>query len=590
MTAGRTPSSAAAGTLPEDSRHLPVLQGVLPIRGNQILGNVLAGITLAALGIPEVLGYAKIAGMPVVTGLYTLLLPMAVFALVGSSRHLVVGADSATAAMMAAGLAAMAAPGSPRYVALAGLVALIAAALLLLARLVRLGFLADFLSRTVLIGFLTGVGIQVAIGQLAEMLGVHASGSSTVSRLIGTVRALASVHWPTVAVSASVVVLVVGFRLITRRIPGALVAVVGAIAVSRLVHLDRHGVAVLGAVPPGLPALHLPTVSAHAAAGLIGTSAGIFVVILAQSSATARAYAAKYDETFDENVDLVGLGLANAAAAVTGTFVVNGSPTKTEMVDSAGGRSQLAQLTTSLVVLVVLLFLTGPLAYLPLAVLATIVFLIGVEMVDVRGMRRILAVRRDEFLIALLTAAAVVFIGVEQGIVLAIVASIVDHLRIGYAPRNSVLVPASAGHLTAEPVSADARTVDGLVIYRFAATLYYANAHRLLDDVRRVMAGSPPPAWFCLDCVAVADVDFTAAAGLRRAAAQITAKGGRLVLSNVSDRVRQELDRYGITDLLGADAYYPTPIDVLHAFPGTEGTARPHDREADRSAAGRREQ
>ena len=600
MTAGRTPSSAAAGTLPEDSRRLPVLQGVLPIRGNQMLGNVLAGITLAALGIPEVLGYAKIAGMPVVTGLYTILLPMAVFALVGSSRHLVVGADSATAAMMAAGLAALAATGSPRYVGLAGLVALIAAALLLLARLVRLGFLADFLSRTVLIGFLTGVGIQVAIGQLAEMLGVHASGSTTVTRLIGTVRALASVHWPTVAVSASVIILVVGVRAVMRRIPGALIAVVGAIVVSRLVHLDRHGVAVLGAVPKGVPALHLPTVSAHAAAGLIGTAAGIFVVILAQSSATARAYAAKYDETFDENVDLVGLGLANAAAAVTGTFVVNGSPTKTEMVDSAGGRSQLAQLTTSVVVLVVLLFLTGPLAYLPLAVLATIVFLIGVEMVDVRGMRRILTVRRDEFLIALLTAAAVVFIGVEQGIVLAIVASVVDHLRISYAPRNSILVPASAGHLTAQPVSADARTVDGLVIYRFAATLYYANAHRLLDDVRRIMAGSPPPRWFCLDCVAVADVDFTAAAGLRRAAAQITAKGGRLVLSDVSDRVRQELDRYGITDLLGADAYYPTPSDVLHAFPRTERTGEQavggpssneqRDQEAGRSAAGRREQ
>lgn len=306
MTAGRTPSSAAAGTAPRRPRRLPVLQGILPIRGNQVQANVLAGITLAALGIPEVLGYAKIAGMPVVTGLYTILLPMAVFAVIGSSRHLVVGADSATAAMMAGGLAALAARGSSAYVGLAGLVALITAALLLLARLIRLGFLADFLSRTVLIGFLTGVGIQVAIGQLAEMLGIHTSGSTTVARLIDTLRGLGSVHWPTIAVSASVIVLVFGFRAVTRRIPGALVAVVAAIVVSKLVHLSRHGVAVLGAVPKGVPSLHLPTLSAHAAAGLIGTSAGIFVVILAQSSATARAYAAKYDENFDENVDLVG--------------------------------------------------------------------------------------------------------------------------------------------------------------------------------------------------------------------------------------------------------------------------------------------
>ena len=571
------PSSPPAGGADRPGRHrgLPVLQGLLPLVGSQVPGNLLAGLTLAALGVPEVLGYARIAGMPVVTGLYTILLPLAVFALLGSSRHLVVGADSATAAMMAAGVTGLAGPGSPRYVALAGLVALLTAGLLLLARLVRLGFLADFLSRPVLIGFLTGVGVQVAAGQLAEMLGVHASGHGTVGKLIATARGLHAASLSTAVVSLAVIVVVLSLRRVTRRVPGALLAVVGAIVLSRLVDLHAHGVAVLGTIPKGLPGLRLPSLSAHDGAALLATSAGIFVVVLAQSSATSRAYATKYDETLEENLDLVGLGLANAAAAVTGTFVVNGSPTKTQMVDSAGGRNQLAQLTTAVVVLLVLLFLTGPLAYLPLAVLATVVFLIGVELINVSGMRQILAVRRNEFVIALLTAVVVVLVGVEQGIVLAIVASIVDHLRTSYNPRNTVLVPTRPGHLTSVPAAPERRTAPDLVIYRFAATLYYANAHRLVDQVGAFVATSSPPRWFCLDCVAIGDVDFTAANALRRAHAQLQAAGARLLVSNASDAVRAELDRYGISALLGPDAFFAASQDVLDAHRQQPGAGAP---------------
>ncbi len=571
-TSGPSSPPAGGADRPGSHRRLPVLQGLLPLVGSQVPGNLLAGLTLAALGVPEVLGYARIAGMPVVTGLYTILLPLAVFALVGSSRHLVVGADSATAAMMAGGVTGLAAPGSPRYVALAGLVALLTAGLLLLARLVRLGFLADFLSRTVLIGFLTGVGVQVAAGQLGEMLGVHASGHGTVGKLIATAQGLHAASLSTAVVSLAVIVVVLGLRRVTRRVPGALLAVVGAIVLSRLVDLHAHGVAVLGTIPKGLPGLHLPSLSAHDGAALLATAAGIFVVVLAQSSATSRAYATKYDETLDENLDLVGLGLANAAAAVTGTFVVNGSPTKTQMVDSAGSRSQLAQLTTGVVVLLVLLFLTGPLAYLPLAVLATVVFLIGIELINVTGMRQILAVRRDEFVIALLTAVVVVLVGVEQGIVLAIVASIVDHLRTSYSPRNTVLVPTRPGHFTSVPAAPERRTAQDLVIYRFAATLYYANAHRLVDQVGAFVATSSPPRWFCLDCVAIGDVDFTAANALRRVHAQLQAAGARLLVSNASDAVRAELDRYGISALLGPDAFFAAPQDVLDAHRQQPGT------------------
>jgi high affinity sulfate transporter 1 len=528
--------------------------------------DALAGVTLAALAIPEVLGYAKIAGMPVVTGLYTMLVPLAAFAVLGSSRHLVVGADSATAAILAAGLAGSAAPGSPRYVQLAGTAALLVGGLLLLARLIRLGFLANFLSRTVLVGFLTGVGIQVAAGQLPEMLGVQATGDGTVAKLVSAVRAATHVTVATVAVSAAVIVVVVGVRRVTRRVPSALVAVVGAIVVSQFAHLNRYGVSVLGTVPQGLPQPATPSFAVHDLTTLLPTALSMFVVILAQSAATSRAYASKYEESVNEDEDLVGLGSANIAAAFTGTFVVNGSPTKTQIVDSAGGRSQLSSLAAGVVVLLVLLFLTGPLTYLPLAALATVVFLIGIELIDVAGMRRIYTQRRGEFVVASLTAAAVVFVGVEQGIVLAIAASIIDHLRHSYEPRSSVLVKSKAGHWQSLPVSSGQRTVEGLVVYRFGSSLYFANASRLAADFTTLTQQGKTPSWLCLDGAAIGDVDYTAAAVLARAQQQLHERGIRLLLSNIIEPVRHQLDRYGITAAVGTDAYFDTAGEALDAF------------------------
>ena len=543
-------------------RALPVLEGVRPVERSRVPADALAGLTLAALGVPEVLGYAKIAGMPLVTGLYTLLLPMAVFAVLGSSRHLVVAADSATAAILAAALAGLAVAGSAHYVKLAGLAALLAGGMLLAARLARLSFLADFLSRTVLVGFLTGVGIQVAAGQLPDMLGVTARGQQTLPRLADTVRALPHAHPADLVISAGVIVIIVAARLITRRIPGALIAVIIAIAVSRAAGLARHGAAVVGSVPRGLPSLGLPALGVRDAEALLGAAVSMFVVILAQSAATSRAYALKYEEPFSEATDLVGLGAANAAAAVSGTFVVNGSPTKAQMVDSAGGRSQLSQLTASLVVLVVLVLLTAPLAYLPVAALAAVVFLIAIELIDVQGMRRILGVRKHEFAVALLTAAAVVVLGVQDGIVVAVVASIVDHLRHSYSPLNSVLVKSPAGHWRPVPVGPGVRTEEGLVVYRFGTSLYYANAAKLLEDVTALAGQGGPLRWLVLDCAAIADVDYTASTILAKVVEHLHQRKVSLVLSSVLPPVRRQLGRYAISE----DACYDTPGEALEAF------------------------
>lgn len=400
---------------------LPFMQGVLPIYAAQIPTDLIAGLTLAALAIPEVMGYTKIAGMPVITGLYTILIPMALFALFGSSRHLVVGADSATAAILAAGLVGLASVASDQYVALAAVLAFMAAGFLILAQIIGLAFLADFLSRTVLVGFLTGVGIQVAFGEISGMLGLKGGGHGTLGKVWNDLQQI-------------------------------------------------------------------------------------------------------------EQVNFYALAIA-------------------------------------LGVLLVLLFLTGPLAYMPEAVLSAVVFLVGIDLIDLDGMKRIYQQRRSEFWVALITTAMVVIVGVEQGIILAIVLSLIDHTRRGYHPKNVVLEPAdSSGVLRAKPVASAAQAEPGLLIYRFTHSMYYANAQQLTDEITTLVNNADPALkWLCFDASAIDDVDFSAAESLRAIFTLLKDKGVRLVVAQVLDDVRKQ-SRYHLDELFGKDAYYDTLDNVVKAY------------------------
>src|SRR5262245_28182206 len=385
-----TTGGKAASGLAARRSWLPLFQGILPFNRAGLATDILAGITLATLGIPEVMGYTKIIGTPVITGLYTLLLPVLAFAIFGSSRHLVVGADSATAAMTAAGLASLSLfANDPKYVAMTSLVALVSAAMLLLSRILRLGFLADFLSRTVLVGFLSGVGVQVALTQLHSMLGIDKGGTGLVRQLVFTFRNLPETKLSSVLIALAVLAIIAGSERLAPRFPGALLAVIGMIAASALFHWGDHGIALIGTVPGGLPHLGLPDVTWSDAQTVVPLAFSCFIVILAQSAATSQAYAMRYRDRYSENVDLVGLSLANAVAGCSSTFIVNGSPTKTAMLEDAGGRSQVSHLGMAVVVMMVLLFLTSPLSFLPEAVLAAIVFIIGVKLVDYRGLQDI---------------------------------------------------------------------------------------------------------------------------------------------------------------------------------------------------------
>src|SRR6516225_9310918 len=519
---------------------LPFLQGLRPFDKAHLGPDIVAGITLAALGIPEVMGYTKIIGTPVITGLYTLFLPVLLFALFGSSRHLVVSADSATAAMVAAALTSLSFTANPpRYVELTSLIALVAAAILLLARILRLGFLADFLSRTVLIGFLSGVGVQVAVGELHEMLGIEKGGHGFFRQLLFTFQHLGDAHLPSLFIALAVLTIIVGFELLAPRFPGALLAVIGLTAASAYFHWGERGIPIVGRVPSGLPHLGLPHITYGDVMMVLPISFSCFIVILAQSAATSQAYALRYRDRFDQNVDLIGLSLANAAAGCSSTFVVNGSPTKTAMVDTAGGRSQWSHITTATVVLMVLLFLTRPLSFLPESVLAAIVFLIGIKLIDYRGLQEIQRAKPNEFVLALVTAATVVIFGVEQGIILAVVLSLLQHVRRSYRPQTGVVIRDAAGHWCIEDPHPVKLVEPGMVIFWFGADLFYANVAFFAEHARMLVHESPTPVrWLTIDATAITGLDFSAGRAVAELQQDLAKIGVTLALIVVPRRHR----------------------------------------------------
>ena len=553
------PDSAAAAPRPVNKFSL--FEGLRPFEWSKVPGNLLAGITLAAMNIPQSLGYTKIAGTPVITGLYTLLLPLIAFAVFGSSRYLVVAADSATAAILAGSLSGMAALGSERYMALAGLVALLTGMLLLIARLLKLGFLADFLSQTVLVGFLTGVGFQVGIAVLGTMLGIDVPSRRTPVQFLEVIRSLSQIQTLTLGISLSVVLSILLLSKLAPKWPGPLFAVAGAMAAGAFLHLEERGVKLLGPVPGGLPHFGWPDVRLKDAEVLFPVAISCFVMIVAQSAATSRAYATRHHQEDDENADLIGLAAANASAAFSGTFVVNGSPTQTGMVESAGGTNQVAHLATAGVVALVLLFLTRPLQFLPQCVLGAVVFTIALRLIDLKGLEAIRKESPGEFALAATTALVVVFIGVEQGIVLAMTLSLFRVVHHSYRPHTAVLVEGKNGVWQSKPVVPGAVTEPGLVVYRFSAPLFYANANHFSEEVRMLAATAPAPLhWVVVDAGAITDLDFTSARVVREVLQDLSADGTGVAFAHVRAGLRPDLDRHHVTETLGTSRIY----DALH--------------------------
>jgi len=540
--------------------------------------DVVAGVTLAAVAIPECMGYTSIAQTPIATGLYTVIFPTIVFALLGSSKLLVVGADSATAAILAAGLAGLTVPGltpaSSEWVAFTSLVALVCGGMLLLARLLRLGFLGDFLSASVLIGFLTGVGIQVIGGQIPDMLGVPKGGGRWLEQQWDWITDVPNASVPTIGFALGTLVISLGFKRFSPRIPGAVVAVVLSIIISAATNAKAHGVAVVGSVEGGLPPIGLPPgISWDDVPRVLGIAFACFVLIIAQSAATSRSFAMRHGDRVNVNRDIVGLAGANVAAGLSGTFVVNGSPTKTQVLDGQKGRTQLANLTMSATVLIVVLVATAVLDDMPKAVLAAIVFLIGVDLIDVRGLRLLARRRWSEFLIAAITCVVVFTVGVEQAIILAVILSVLDLVRRQYSPRDFIIRPDGRGGVVYEKAVTGRESLPGLIIYRYDAQLFYANANRFVDDAESIIEAAPDPVrWFVLDAGSIDDVDYSAGISLGRLLDYLTSRNVTFGLARLDESLSTTLAMYGLLDRIPAEHRFSTLEEALAAFRADAGT------------------
>jgi MFS superfamily sulfate permease-like transporter len=364
-----------------------------------------------------------------------------------------------------------------------------------------------------------------------------------------------------------VIAVIAVFEIFAPRIPGALFAVIGLTAASAFFDWAGHGIHIVGEVPGGLPRLGLPDVTARDVMLILPTALSCFIVILAQSAATSRAYALRYRDDFNQNVDLVGLSLANVVAGCSGTFVVNGSPTKTAMVDTAGGRSQWSHVTTAVVVLLVLLFLTRPLSFLPDAVLSAIVFMVGVKLVDHRGLVDIYKKAPGEFAVALLTAVTVIFVGVEQGILLAVVLSLLQHVRRGYKPHTALIVRDDVDHWRMTEPQPGSMIEPGLVMFWFGSDLYYANAGLFAAQARRIVHESPSPVrWFVIDCSAITAIDYSAGRVVAELQQDLAKAGIVLALARLQVRNQGDMEQMGLIKLIGPDRIFDSRHACLKAF------------------------
>jgi len=498
--------------------------------------------------------------------------PTAVFALLGASRLLVAGADSAPAAILAAGLGAAAiagvTPNSAEWLAYTSFIALICGVLLLIARVFRLGFLGDFLSASVLIGFLTGVGVQVFTGQIPDMLGIPKGSGSWLSQQWHLIASLGDLNWATFAFATATLVIIVGFKRFAPRVPGAIIAVVLLIGVSVLTGASTRGVAVVGAVQGGFPPIGLPTgidLNNWSTCTVIAFSC--FILIIAQSAATSRSFAMKHGQSADVNRDIVGLSAANFAAGLSGTFVVNGSPTKTQILDEQRGRTQLANLTMSAIVLVVAMFFTAVLTDMPKAVLGAIVFLIGVDLIDIAGLRRIARRRRSEFLIAVVTAVVVCAVGVEQGVVLAIVVSIIEVVRRQYTPKDFVLGVSDGGPQTYQSATPGTQSAPGLIVFRYDAELFYANANRFVDDIENLVEKAPDEVrWLILDAAGLDDIDYSAGISLAGLLDYLASRQITFAMARADTGLLDTLGAYDLLDRIGPDHLHDTLAEAIEAF------------------------
>jgi high affinity sulfate transporter 1 len=527
---------------------------------------ILAGITLAALMIPLNIGYAQVAGLPPIVGLYACIVPMILFALFSTSRNLVASPDAPISALIGGLLVALAAPNDPRYVQLAFALGLLCALIFFLFWLFKLGFLANFLSRAVLVGFITGLGIEVFTSQLKKIMGVSIHAEGYFREVLALIQAIPIANLYSVAIGVGTIVIIRLLKRYAPKLPGALIALVLMTVIVAVFNLDQRGVSVLGQVPSGLPSIALPQVSAGDYVALLPGALAICGVTLAEGLLIARKYAQKYGDKIDPDQEMFAFGLANAATGLTGGLVLGSSASRTAAMDGAGARSQWPSIVAALVVAVVLLFFSGLLALLPNAALGGIVANAVLKLIEVGELKELFHMRRSEFWIAIVAMLSVLVLGALPGVIIAFLLSMIDLLRRAAVPHTTVLTEAANGHYMSSEPTAE-QTEPGLVIYRFSSSLYFASANLFSEETKRLVETAQPALrWFVLNAESINDIDTTGAQALEQLIEMLHKKGITFVVVRMHKPMREWLERYELMEKIDERRLYDTNRDAVAAF------------------------
>jgi high affinity sulfate transporter 1 len=542
------------------ARTFPVTQELSDYPKRGLRPDVVAGITVAAMAIPSAMAFASTAGLSPVAGLYALLLPVIAYAFLGSSRQLVVGPEGAISLLVATSIAPLAAQGSAEYASLAALLALLVAAIYLLAYVVRLGWIADYFSRAVLVGYIHGVALVLIIGQLGKLFGVPIDAENPLRQIQEFLGELDAISWTTTLVSAISIAVLLLLKLRFPKVPGALVVVVGGILASVAFDLVDHGVRVVGAIPAGLPSVEVPAVSASSVADLLPAALGIFAVGFADSVLTARAFAGRHNQRIDANQELLAQGMANAGTGFTQAFPVGASGSRTAVNDQMGAKTQVVGLVSAAAVALVLLFLTAPCEQLPMACLGAIIVVAAAGLFSVDDWRALRAAGTGQVVIAGVTVAVVVAAGVLEALIAAVVLSILDVIARSSRPHDAVLgwVP-RLGRYADVSVHPSARVTPGVVVYRLDDRLFFANARYFRARVREAIAGAPTPTrWLVFDAQFVNDVDASGAEAVDQLCRQLADHEVTFVVARLSAPVKDRFDATGLTDRIGETRFHPT--------------------------------
>ncbi|QZT63438.1 SulP family inorganic anion transporter [Mycolicibacterium austroafricanum] len=553
----------------------PGLAGLREGRGAPLRVDLLAGLSVSAYLIPQALAYAALAGLSPIVGLWAALPPLLIYAILGSSRQLSVGPESTTSLMTAAVLVPLVGGNDPvRYATYAAILAILVGVLCLAAGIIGLGYLAHLLSKPVLVGYLFGIAIAMVTGQLERISGVPVSGESVVEQVRAFASGIGQVHWPTLMLAAAVLLCVVAVERAAPRLPGPLIAVLGAAAVVAVWSLTRYGIDVVGSIPAGAPSPAVPALADVPVQELFVAAVGVAVVAFSDNILTARAFAARVGETVDANAELRALGVSNIAVGFLRGFPVSSSGSRTALAAAAGARTQRYSLVVLVVVSAVVLFGGSVVSTVPAAALGGLIVYAAAKLVDVAGFRALARFRRSELVLALLTTLAVAVFGVLYGVLVAIALTVLDLLRRLSHAHDSVqgLVPGLAGMHDVDDYP-DATLIPGLLVYRYDAPLCFANAEdfrlRALEAVDHMNQASPPVRWFVLNAEANVEVDMTAIEALDQLRQECGRRGIVFAMARVKQDLRDALTAAGVIDAIGEDRLYmtlPTAVEAYRAW------------------------